>query len=140
MPGLRSIFLRLEPPTTATALKVFRRIGHGRSIDAGRIPESGIEWYAALSAGTRTRENDLTMFGRIRPRDRLTSQDLAKIRVRSSFFWGTGDVFGGRPVAEALTAMLPDARLEVVENAGHLPWLDAPGKAGRHVRAFFQRA
>jgi 2-hydroxy-6-oxonona-2,4-dienedioate hydrolase len=140
MPGLRGILLRLEPPTTANALESFRSIGHGASIDAGRVPEAWIEWYAALLARTETRENDLAMFGRIRPRDRLTERDLAKITARTSFFWGTGDAFGGRVVAEGVRAMIPDALLEVIEGAGHLPWIDAPSKAGRHVRAFFEKA
>lgn len=138
VPGLRGVLLRLEPPTTANVLKSFRSMGHGASIDARRIPEAWIEWYAALLAGTGTRESDLAMFGRIRPRDRLTALDLTKVAARTSFFWGTDDVFGGRPVAEAVSAMLPDTRLEMIEGAGHLPWIDAPSKAGRHVRAFFQ--
>ena len=32
--------------------------------------------------------------------------------------------------------MIPHARLEVIEEAGHLPWLDAPEKAAQHLRSF----
>jgi len=136
LPGLGRVLLHLEEPTMATALETFRRIGHGASIDSGRVPEVGIEWYATLMACTRTRQNDFALFGRARPRDRVTAGDLKRIAARTSFFWGTNDVFGGRTVAESVTRLIPDARLELIEGAGHLPWIDAPSRAGRHVRAF----
>ena len=137
LPGFRSVLLKLEPPTIATAWKAFRQIGHGKSIDRGLIPEAGMEWYAALLADTHTRENDLALFSRIRPKDRLTRDDLASVAAATSFFWGTDDTFGGPPVAEAVAAAIPNASLTLVEDAGHLPWLDDPAAAANHVRAFF---
>lgn len=32
---------------------------------------------------------------------------------------------------------LPDCALELVEGGGHLPWLDAPERAARHIESFF---
>ena len=39
---------------------------------------------------------------------------------------GADDVFQPLPYAERLTAGLPDARLEVIEGAGHAAQLDQP--------------
>ena len=112
-------------------------IGHQTSMAAGKIPAVGFEWYAALLEHTDTRENDLRLFGRIRPRDQLTESDLAAVRTRSSFFWGLDDTFGGGDVAQRVAGAMPDAALELVADSGHLPWMDAPAEAAEHVRTFF---
>jgi hypothetical protein len=44
-----------------------------------------------------------------------------------------------RGVAGGLVAAMPDAHLELVPGAGHLPWLDAPQRTARRVAAFLRR-
>ena len=136
LPGLRSVLLRMEPPNLETAKKAFRQIGHGKAMDAGRIPEVGFHWYASLLKDTPTRENDLALFGRIRPKDRLSPAELGRIRCRMSFCWGTDDTFGGAGTARALAEMISGAGLEMLDESGHLPWMDAPAEAARHVQEF----
>jgi len=36
-----------------------------------------------------------------------------------------------------MQALIPDCALELVENGGHLPWLDALERAARHIESFF---
>lgn len=136
IPGLGSVLQRLEPPNVQTAMKTFRQIGHGRAMDAGRIPEVGFRWYAALLEHTRTRENDLALFGRVRPKDKLTDTELERIASPMSFCWGTDDTFGGTEAARALVEMIAGAELEILDGSGHLPWMDAPSAAARHVEKF----
>ena len=140
LPGLRSVFLRIEPPNLKTAKEAFRRIGHAKAMDAGSIPEAAFDWYAALLEHTCTRENDLALFGRVRPKDALPPTELGRIRSPMSFFWGADDTFGGTGTARALVEMIPGAVLEMLDDAGHLPWMDAPVAAARHVREFMRAA
>lgn len=140
VPGLRSVLLRLEPPNLKTAKATFRRIGHSKAMDAASIPEIGFHWYAALLEHTRTRENDLALFGRVRPRDALSPSELGRVSSPMSFFWGSDDTFGGPETARTLAEMIPGAGLELSNDSGHLPWMDTPAAAARHVQEFMATA
>jgi pimeloyl-ACP methyl ester carboxylesterase len=140
LPGMGWLMMRMQPPTLETATKLFAWIGHEVSLAKGRIPQVGLEWYAALLAHTSTRKNDFAMFGNIRPgRDQLTEQDLGRVSVPTSFFWGEDDMFGGADVARHVAGAVPGAALELVAESGHLPWLDFPEMAAEHVRDFFRQ-
>ena len=46
------------------------------------------------------------------------------------FVWGDHEAFGGPDVARRAAELMPNARVEVVADAGHHPWLaDAAGIA-----------
>jgi pimeloyl-ACP methyl ester carboxylesterase len=139
IPGLRTLMLKLQPPTVGTARKMFRMIGHGKSMDHGRMPDDGFRWYAALLSETDTRENDLALFGSIRPRHALTEDELRSLSYPTSFFWGADDPFGGPDVGHKLAEIIPDAEIEMIDDAGHLPWLDVPERAARHLTDFMSR-
>jgi pimeloyl-ACP methyl ester carboxylesterase len=57
---------------------------------------------------------------------RMTSNALASLELPSLIVWGAQDPWWGPAVAEAYTALLPQARLTRVPDAGHWPWLDDP--------------
>lgn len=138
LPGIRSLMLRLEPPSDETARKTFVRIGHAALFDSGDVPEAFLRWYTHLLQHTQTRENDLALFGQIRPRDALSREELSQLQIPMSFFWGEADSFGGASVARSLRALIPDASLEMVERGGHLPWIDDPERAAQHVNMFMK--
>jgi pimeloyl-ACP methyl ester carboxylesterase len=52
--------------------------------------------------------------------------ELAALDQPTLFLWGEKDPLGAPSVGESLAASMPNARLEVVADAGHLPWLDQP--------------
>lgn len=136
LPGLRALMLKLEPPTDETSRKMLVRIGHAALLDRGESAEGFIRWYTHLLRYTKTREHDLTLFGQIRPRDALSREELNQLQIPMSFLWGAADSFGGVSVARSLTDLIPQAVLEVVDGAGHLPWIDDPERAAQHVRRF----
>lgn len=138
LPGMRSLLLKLEPPTDETTRKSLLRIGHTALLNEGGIPEVFLRWYTQLMQHTRTRENDLALFRQIRHRDALSRAELSQLRIPMSFFWGEADTFGSAAVARALTDLIPAARLELVERGGHLPWLDVPERAAQHVGLFMK--
>ena len=139
-PTVRRVMNAL-PPNERAARSIFRQIGHGKSLDAGRIPQALFDWYLALQRHTDTMRNDGEMIGRALPQWdelRLTDELLARVTVPTLFWWGTDDTFGGEAVARHLVEVMLDARLTMVPDAGHLPWLDDPAGAAAATAAFLR--
>jgi len=135
-------FLGMLPPSSRANDSIMRQIGHGKSLDAGRIPQEFMDWYLDLQRFTNTMENDGNLIGAFSSggtwNDRLTLSDelLSSVIVPTLFLWGEDDGFGGGDVADALVGAMPNAELEMIAEAGHLPWLDFPADIGARTRAF----
>jgi pimeloyl-ACP methyl ester carboxylesterase len=141
-PVVRWLASRL-PPTRRGSEDVLRQIGHGASLDAGRLPPAMDAWYDALQRHTDTRAHDFALIAdviRHRSEVGLTPDLLAVADVPTLFLWGADDAFGGETVARSLVAAMPDAELIIIDEAGHLPWLDFPERLARDVAAFLAPA
>jgi 2-hydroxy-6-oxonona-2,4-dienedioate hydrolase len=140
LPGIRHLMLAL-PPNDGSVRSIFRQIGHGASLDADRIPQVFLDWYLALQRHTPTFRNEMAAIaglGSITGFDPALTLDREKLSAVISpayFLWGEDDSFGGADVARRLVSQMPDARLELLPNAGHLPWLDDPDHAAAVVGA-----
>lgn len=140
-PGLGRLIAAL-PPNPRASRMTLRQIGHRKSLDAGRIPQVFHDWSLALQRHTSTTRNELRLLAQAgsplgwAPLLLLTEDLLARVETPTYFWWGADDTFGGEKCARRLVEMLPDARLEMVPDAGHLPWLDDPARAARAVGAF----
>jgi 2-hydroxy-6-oxonona-2,4-dienedioate hydrolase len=135
--------LNALPPNPAANRAIMRQLGHGKSLDAGRLPQHFLDWYLALQRHTDTNRNDGEMIASlVRERERLTLTDeiLSAVRAPTLLLWGEDETFAGLEVAHHLVARIPDARMEVMPAAGHLPWLDDPVGAARHTAAFLRGA
>lgn len=141
MGPVRRLLGALPPNPRATDMTL-RQIGHGASLDAGRIPQWLGEWYEALMAHTDTMKNDGDMIGRFAsvfgfdPRNDLAGEMLRSITVPTMFIWGEDDGFGGREVAEPLVASIPKATVTYLPESGHLPWFDFPEESAELIRSF----
>jgi 2-hydroxy-6-oxonona-2,4-dienedioate hydrolase len=145
VPGLGRLIATL-PPNERANRSIMRQIGHGKSLDAGRLPPAFLDWYLALQRHTDTMRHETRMIasllsptGRVHPALALTGDVLARATVPTSFLWGADDTFGGEAVAREMVAALPDAQVEMMADAGHLPWLDDPAHAARFIEAFLLR-
>lgn len=137
-PSIRRVVNAL-PPSERAARMILRQIGHGVSLDAGRIPEAFVAWYLSLQRHTDTMRNEGDMIGAVVPNRQVTElpEDLLRrVAVPTLFWWGADDAFGGAGVARALVDTLPDAQLAMLPGAGHLPWLDDPTAAAQATGAF----
>lgn len=117
------------PPSRRQSESVLRQIGHGASIDAGRLPEPMNDWYQALMRFTDTRRQDFaTIASILNDLDvaRLRQRDFEAVPVPTRFLWGADDTFAGEAVARRLVAWMHDARLTMIPESGHLPWIDFP--------------
>ncbi|WP_203336636.1 alpha/beta fold hydrolase [Nocardioides limicola] len=139
-PGLGALINRLPPNTTA-ARQVLRQIGHGASLDAGRISPEFIDWYVALQRDTDTMAHEVRMIsglgGPLGFDRAITIPDsvLAAVQAPTRFLWGADDTFGAEATARRTVAAMPHAEVEMLPEAGHLPWIDDPERAAKVVLA-----
>jgi abhydrolase domain-containing protein 6 len=74
-------------------------------------------------------------------RKRLMMRDaLAGLDVPTLFVRGDRDAFAPPASAHDMAARMADARVEVIHNAGHLPYIDDPEAVARAVTAFLPGA
>lgn len=113
-----------------------KSIGHAASVDAGRIPDVYGDWYDALLRDPRRfgTERMLVAYkggGRAyAARFGVSDADLA-VQPQTLWIWGGNVTMATVDDARGLVERMPDAMLEVLPDAGHLPWLDDPA----HVAA-----
>jgi len=80
------------------------------------------------SAGTNASIEE--HFGR-----RTLLDGLPHVSLPVLFVHGAGDPLALSSV-ERTAALVPDARLDVVADCGHFPWIEQPGEVGRNVEDF----
>jgi 2-hydroxy-6-oxonona-2,4-dienedioate hydrolase len=143
VPGLR-LLIRALPPSHRVNRSIMRQIGHGASLDAGRIQQEFLDWYLALGRHTDTLRNDgtgitaLARFRGMRPETVCGAETLAAAVVPTHFIWGADDAFGAEDVARWVVEKMPNATLEMIEGSGHLPWLDFPDQVADATRSFLE--
>ncbi len=127
------------PPNERAGDSIMRQIGHGASMDAGRIPREFSEWYLDLQRYTDTMRNDTRMIASavtlkgFDPALTLPDSVLAGVSAPTRFLWGSDDGFGGEDVARATVNRMPSADLVMIPDSGHLPWLDFPESIARET-------
>jgi 2-hydroxy-6-oxonona-2,4-dienedioate hydrolase len=138
---LGAIMIRF-PQKPAMERSQARRMGHGASLDAGRIPAEMIEWRVAVSRDTESLRSEREMVRAVvswlrgwRPGLAFEAAELAGIEQPTLYLFGTADPTG-LDVAKRIVDLLPQAELRLVQGAGHVPWLDDPGQVGDEVSRF----
>jgi len=120
------------PPNQKGNDSIMRQIGHGATLDAGGFPDEFNEWYLALQKHTDTMEHDGGMISRMvtwrgfDPADSIPDSVFAGVETPTVFLWGEDDGFGDEHVARGVVGRMPNARLVMIPDLGHLPWLDDP--------------
>lgn len=138
---LGAIVVRL-PVSRERTRSILRDSGHGRSLDAGRIPDEFIDWRVALSNETAAmrRERDMvrTVVRGDGWRAGLTYDDqtLRQIEQPTLLVYGTADPTGSVDIWRRFVDLLPHGELRLVEGAGHMPWFDEPQLVADEVGRF----
>ena len=141
LPGIGGLAAR-APANERSIRALFRALGHGLSLDDGRIRRADLDAYLALLRDTATRRHELAM-GRafihpVHGLDRMLIPDavLGAIRAPTLLLWGEHDPFGGEDAGRRLVDRLPTAELRMLPGAGHAPWLDDLELIARETVAF----
>jgi 2-hydroxy-6-oxonona-2,4-dienedioate hydrolase len=144
-PGLWRLARKTMPVSEKGMRSMMRHLGHGASLEAGRISEAMLAAFSALYRDTPTLTHEMqggsTMVtlrgGGMLPSLVFTAEDLAAIESPTYFLWGDNDVFADVQIGRGMVEHMPNAELEVLPQGGHLPWLDDPERAAAVTRAHF---
>jgi len=66
----------------------------------------------------------------------MMRDDMARLPVPTLFAWGDADAFAPPSSGQDMAARMPDARVEVLPDAGHLPWFDRPDTVAATIAGF----
>lgn len=135
---LGTLLGKLMKPSRKLVVQNMKVFGEGETIT--RYPElidaqvvaGGDETYAHTS--TTELKTVISLRG-FKPEFQLSFDDLRRIKAPTQIVWGTNDPLGGADVAKAIAAVIPDARLELLD-AGHGPWFGHPEKVAKLISEF----
>ena len=105
--------------------------------DPGRfVPKYAELDQAELTAIARDRESTWHFAWRPYMHNPTLKTWLHRVRAPTLMVWGEQDGVAGLDYAHALSKALPDARLEVVAQAGHYPQIEQPEKVASLIEVF----
>ena len=122
-PVLGRLILRVPPPKDP-------RKATTDVIGTAGLPD---EFFAIVGATMRMPAWRLAMWshlnlafasGRQRPENLIGDDELRALQTPVRFVMGSEDVYGPPALAERAASLLPDATVEVIDGAGHAPFLD----------------
>jgi pimeloyl-ACP methyl ester carboxylesterase len=136
---LGAIIVRL-PLSPDRARSIMRDAGHAATLDAGGIPDELAAWLAAFARDTPSMRHERamvqTVVGRSHWKPGLTFDDRELAAVEPPVDWivGSADPIGSIELWKQIATRMPRARITIVDNAGHLPWLDDPRTVADGIR------
>lgn len=138
---LGALVVRL-PVSADRTRSILAESGHAASVADGRIPTELIDYRVSLSNDTRAMRHEREMVRHLvrgrgwRPDLPFDAADLGAITVPALMVVGSNDNIGDPPTWRTFVSAMPAGRFELVDGAGHMPWLDAPDEVAGHIRRF----
>lgn len=136
----RAKFTARMETTQATGL------GHGPSLEDGRMPPQFVAWKVELTNETPWRANERKMvrsfLGPKGWKRGLTFQpnELGDLKVHVLMLYGTEDPVGSESTWRSFVAAIPHAELSVHPHAGHLLWFDQPQEVAAQMTEHVTRS
>jgi pimeloyl-ACP methyl ester carboxylesterase len=121
---------------------ILRRLGHGASLDAGRIPDEFVDWRVTVARETDSMRHEREMVRAIvkgnsyRPGLTFDNDGLAAIQSPTLHVFGTADPTGSADIWQRVADILPSGKLHLIDGAGHMPWFDDPVQVAGEVSRF----
>ena len=137
---MKAMMVRM--PINRRAVKMMlKQAGLKRAIESGNFDDAMADWTVALLKQTDTFRSEiennvfLTLRGQ-RPEMLFTDAELQRVDTPVLLLWGDEDPNGGEAEAHAFATRLPNASLDIVQRAGHAPWIDQLDLCASKTRAF----
>jgi pimeloyl-ACP methyl ester carboxylesterase len=136
---LGAVMVRL-PLSAERARSMMRDSGHAATLDAGGIPDELPNWLATFARDTPSMRYERAMVrtlvgrGRWKPGLTFDDRELAAIEAPVSWAVGSADPIGSIELWKRVAMRMRRAEITIVDNAGHLPWLDDPAAVADLVR------
>jgi len=119
-------------------------LGHGAALDRGAM-EDFIAWRLAFQRNTDSMRHERDMVKAITGpkgfKAGVTFEDgeLREMDRPTLMVFGTADPTGTADIWRRFIAGLPHGELRLIDDAGHIPWWDAPSEVAGHVDQFLGR-
>jgi 2-hydroxy-6-oxonona-2,4-dienedioate hydrolase len=142
LPRVGELLLGSQRPSREGLVRLFRSLGHARTIERGAISDEMFDWGVSMGAETRTQKNELGMLRRVvglggaRRVAKLTEAELRSLSMPTLIVAGDTDPHGGTGLARRLGELVPHAQVETLRGVGHLPWLDEPSAVAAAITRF----
>ncbi len=124
--------------------KQLTSMGHRVSIGAGRVPDAFVDWHGALTRYTSWGRHERDMVRSIVGRQGFvlglmpSEAEIAALEAPTLMVYGTADPVGSTGTWQRFVAGMVDGRLELIDDGGHLVWLDDPAAVGKTIGAFLE--
>jgi pimeloyl-ACP methyl ester carboxylesterase len=135
-----AVIVRL-PMKPGMLRKQLEGLGHGASAARGAM-DGFMSWRLAFQRETHSMRHERDMVRAIvgpdgfRDGALLEPGEMAALRQPVLMVFGTDDPTGTSGIWERFVARIPGGKLQLVPEAGHMPWWDRPADVGRQVREF----
>jgi pimeloyl-ACP methyl ester carboxylesterase len=93
------------------------------------LPGAKASWLSLLE--------ELITLGHLNPRHYI-HDELTQLNIPTLFIWGDEDYFAKPSSGEQCCAMMPQARIEILHEVGHLVWMDQLERCTELIAAFVQ--
>jgi pimeloyl-ACP methyl ester carboxylesterase len=127
-------FFTYRPPELAAAL--FYDQSAPAAVAAAAIPTQGDEMVTYQLERAKSLAATARYIWPIP--NRGLSKRIHRVRMPTLLVWGANDAIVPPAYAEDFRALLPDARVELIEAAGHLPMLEQPERLAEVVEGFLE--
>lgn len=123
---------------------MIRANGHGRSLANGRIPGAWIDWRTSVTRDTNSMRHERSMVQALvegnsyRPGVTFVESELRALAHPTLMLYGTADPSGSEAVWRRLIDAMPNGQIQLIDNAGHMVWLDEPGRVARETASFLR--
>ena len=146
-PGVGELLSRLVPPSPKSVLQFAHHAAREKETLA-RYPDL-VDLFVATfrdPVADRVARAEERVFGSpfalvspsgFRRRSRARPDELRRLAMPTLVIWGEQEPLGSIAVAQAVTELIPQARLEVLAG-GHGPWLGQPAQTAATVADFVQ--
>jgi 2-hydroxy-6-oxonona-2,4-dienedioate hydrolase len=134
------------PATRASERAFLRSAGHRASLRAGRIPNELLDWRVGLERHTGSMRSERAMIRAVvswrtglRTGIPFAEEQLRAVAAPTLLVYGRDDPVGTVELWRRVVGLLPNGTLELVDGAGHMPWLDDPVRVGGSLIRFLGR-
>jgi 2-hydroxy-6-oxonona-2,4-dienedioate hydrolase len=140
-PGVGALLSRLVPPTPKSVARFASAMGERATVTT--YPDLIDLWVASLRdpiadrVGRAEERFFISPFALLSPSGlrrhaRVGAEELGQVAMPALVIWGEREPLGGVSVAQAVTELMPDARLQML-GGGHAPWLGQPAEAAAAI-------
>lgn len=139
-PLMTRLGITVPPNAEALRKRVFATllVAHPERVplDVLKVVRAGMTSIPGAALTSYTILRTVTNLRGWRPR-LMMRDDMAHLPVPTLFLWGDADAFAPPSSGRDMAARMPDARIEVISDAGHLPYLDRPSAVADAIMNFF---